>query len=110
MNYQDEAQAFLGDVFSGNLDAALARCADDVVFISTRPDASDTVAAYGTFVGKTGAARFFGIFGETLQAGGIQYPCRVRQWPPCGDVRTIEAHRQNNGTPICQRLGAHHAF
>ncbi|EGY51441.1 hypothetical protein HMPREF9371_2350 [Neisseria shayeganii 871] len=69
MNYQDEAQAFLGDVFSGNLDAALTRCADDVVFISTRPDASDTVAAYGTFVGKAGAARFFGIFGETLQAG-----------------------------------------
>lgn len=79
MTYQAQAEAFLGNVFSGRLNDALALCADDVVFVSTRPKPSDTVRAYGRFVGKEQAARFFQIFGETLQAGEFNVHATVAQ-------------------------------
>ena len=69
MTYQAHAEQFLAHVFSGDMQAVLDACHDDVRFISTRPTPSDSVAAYGTHQGKDGALRFFDIFAQTLIAG-----------------------------------------
>lgn len=79
MTYQTQAEQFLSNVFTGELDAALAACADDVVFISTRPDASERVAAYGSHVGHEGARRFFQIFADTLEPGEFEVQATIAQ-------------------------------
>lgn len=79
MTYQTQAEQFLSNVFTGELDAALAACADDVVFISTRPDASERVAAYGSHVGHEGARRFFQIFADTLEPGEFEVQVTIAQ-------------------------------
>lgn len=79
MTYQTQAEQFLSNVFTGELDAALAACADDVVFISTRPDAFERVAAYGSHVGHEGARRFFQIFADTLEPGEFEVQATIAQ-------------------------------
>ncbi len=79
MTYQTQAQQFFADVFAGKLPEALAACAEDVAFISTRPEASERVRAYGTHRGHAGASTFFRIFGETLEPGAFEVHDTIAQ-------------------------------
>jgi ketosteroid isomerase-like protein len=62
-------QAFLGHIFSGEMDEALALVSDDATFISVSPLANEQNPMLGTFKGKSGAVAFFTAFGEVLEAG-----------------------------------------
>lgn len=79
MNYQHQAQQFLSDIFAGKLPDALAACAEDVVFIGTRPEPSEKVRAYGRYQGHAGAAAFFQTFGETLAPGQFDIHATIAQ-------------------------------
>lgn len=62
-------QDFLGHIFAGRMDEALALVAPEASFISTRPQPNPHNALHGTFVGTEGAKRFFGGFVELLEPG-----------------------------------------
>lgn len=62
-------QAFLGAIFSGAMETAMALTAPDAVFISTNPRSNPANPMHGTFVGHDGAAAFFGGFAEVLEPG-----------------------------------------
>ena len=79
MTYQAQAQQFLADVFAGKLPEALAACAEDVVFISTRPEPSAQVRAYGSHRGHAGAAAFFQTFADTLAPGEFEIHDTIAQ-------------------------------
>ena len=79
MTYQAQAEQFLAAVFSGDTQAVLDACSDDVRFIGTRPTPSDSVAIYGTHRGKDGALKFFDIFGQTLEAGDFHTEAVIAQ-------------------------------
>ena len=72
MTYQTQAQQFLADIFTGKLPEALVACAEDVVFISTRPEPSEQVRAYGRYSGHAGAIDVFQAFGEMLEPGEFE--------------------------------------
>jgi zinc-binding alcohol dehydrogenase family protein len=65
-------QAFLGHVFTGEMDKALALVSDEAIFISVSPVASDANPMLGTFHGKTGAQAFFTAFGDVLEPGEFE--------------------------------------
>ena len=65
-------QAFLGAVFSGAMETAMALTAPDAVFVSTNPRSNPANPMHGTFVGHDGAAAFFGSFAEMLEPGDFE--------------------------------------
>ena len=65
-------QAFLGAVFSGAMEAAMALTAPDAVFVATNPRENPANPMHGTFIGHDGATAFFGTFGEVLEAGEFE--------------------------------------
>ena len=69
MSAVDLTQSFLGAVFSGQLEEALALTAPEARFISVSPRASAANPLHGTFVGPEGAKAFFGGFGALLEPG-----------------------------------------
>lgn len=69
MTNLETVQAFLGHIFAGEMDQALALVSDEATFISVSPVATDTNPMLGTFKGKSGAVAFFTAFGEVLEAG-----------------------------------------
>lgn len=60
-------QTFLNNVFSGNMEQALANVDPQALFISTNPKANPDNPVHGTFFGLEGAKQFFGKFGEILE-------------------------------------------
>ena len=62
-------QAFLGHIFSGDLDQALALVDPQARFISTNPNPNPDNPLHGTFVGPDGARQFFAAFGTLLEPG-----------------------------------------
>ena len=62
-------QDFLGHIFAGKLDEALALVDPAARFISTRPRPNPHNPLHGTFIGHAGAKQFFGGFGELLEPG-----------------------------------------
>lgn len=65
-------QAFLGAIFSGAMEAAMALTAPSAVFVSTNPRSNADNRMHGTFIGPDGAAAFFAGFGETLEPGDFE--------------------------------------
>ena len=69
MNATTLVQTFLGHIFSGEEDKALALVHPHARFIATRPTENVHNPLHGTFVGPEGAKRFFALFGEIFQPG-----------------------------------------
>ncbi|MCG8708425.1 nuclear transport factor 2 family protein [Brenneria sp. 4F2] len=62
-------QDFLGHIFSGEMDQALALVDPCARFISTRPVPNPHNPLHGTFIGTEGVKRFFSGFAELLEPG-----------------------------------------
>lgn len=62
-------QAFLGNIFSGKMDEALAIVDPQAVFVSTNPRPNPSNPLHGTFVGQDGARDFCSGFGSLLEPG-----------------------------------------
>ena len=69
MNTLDIVQTFLGHVFAGRMEQALALVDSRARFISARPEPNPHNPLHGIFVGVEGAQRFFGGFSELLEPG-----------------------------------------
>lgn len=65
-------QTFLGHIFSGAMEPALAMVAPDARFVSTNPAPNPDNPLHGTFVGVEGAKQFFGGFADLLEPGEFQ--------------------------------------
>ena len=65
-------QAFLGAVFSGAMETAMALTAPEAVFIATNPQTNPSNPMHGTFTGHDGAADFFSSFAEILEPGDFE--------------------------------------
>ena len=69
MNALSTLETFMGHIFQGEMDNALQLVADNAVFIASNPRPNPNNKMHGTFIGKNGAAQFFGGFGEVLEPG-----------------------------------------
>ena len=71
MTNVDIINNFLGAIFSGKMDEALALVDETATFISARPEKNPNNPLHGTFIGHEGAKAFFGGFGELLEPGAF---------------------------------------
>lgn len=65
-------QTFVGHIFSGAMDPALAMVDPQARFVSTNPAPNAANALHGTFIGVEGAQQFFAGFAELLEPGDFQ--------------------------------------
>ncbi|MGH1416550.1 MAG: nuclear transport factor 2 family protein [Pelagimonas sp.] len=65
-------QSFLGAIFSGAMEAAIALTSPEAVFVSTNPHSNSGNPMHGTFVGHEGAQAFFGGFADVLEPGDFE--------------------------------------
>lgn len=72
MTPQETLQAFLTNLFNGDMDKALALVSKDAQFISTNPRKNEHNTMHGTFLGHQGAREFFGAFFEVLEPGDFE--------------------------------------
>ena len=73
---------FLGHIFTGRMDEALALVAPDARFIPSRPEPTAAVPLFGTFVGPEGARRVFTTFAEVLEPGRFDLWITPLDGPP----------------------------
>lgn len=64
-------ETFLGHVFAGRIDAALALVAPEAQFIGSRPEPSADNPIYGTHIGPEGARAFFATFAALIEPGAF---------------------------------------
>lgn len=69
MRTTELVQSFLGHIFSGETEKALALVHPQAKFIATRPTPNPHNPLHGTFTGTEGASQFFANFGAFLQPG-----------------------------------------
>lgn len=69
MSTTELVQRFLGHIFAGETEEALALVHPQARFIATRPVTNPHNPLHGTFTGREGAARFFSTFAELFQPG-----------------------------------------
>lgn len=69
MSHAEIINHFLGAIFEGRMDDALALVDEKAVFISTRPQTNPNNPMHGTYIGPEGATQFFSGFAETLEPG-----------------------------------------
>ncbi|MFV0385533.1 nuclear transport factor 2 family protein [Paracoccus sp. (in: a-proteobacteria)] len=69
MNAVTLTEKFLGHVFAGEMDQALAMVAPDAHLIGSRPEPSSDNPIFGTHIGPNGARAFFTAFGEVIEPG-----------------------------------------
>jgi uncharacterized protein len=60
---------FLGRIFTGDLEAALAMVAPDARFIGSRPEATPGNTLQGTHIGPEGGRHFFTAFAGMMEPG-----------------------------------------
>ena len=65
-------QTFLGHIFAGAMEPALAMVAANARFISTNPKPNPGNPLHGTFTGVDGAKAFFSGFVDLLEPGDFQ--------------------------------------
>lgn len=70
---------FLGHIFTGRMDEALALVAPDARFIPSRPEPTAAVPLFGTYVGPEGARRVFTTFVEVLEPGRFEVEGTLEQ-------------------------------
>ena len=88
-------QSFLGAIFSGAMEAAMALTSPEAVFISTNPNSNPSNPMHGTFVGHEGAQAFFEVtaaFGDETHAalyGTLNHTVRATGKPFISDWALI---------------------
>ncbi|MEL6388302.1 MAG: nuclear transport factor 2 family protein [Pseudomonadota bacterium] len=65
-------QSFLGAVFSGAMEVAMALISPETVFVSTNPRSNPSNPMHGTFIGHDGAQAFFAGFADILEPGDFE--------------------------------------
>ncbi|MGL5011378.1 MAG: nuclear transport factor 2 family protein [Paracoccaceae bacterium] len=69
-------EAFLGHIFAGRMEEAMALVAPEARFVGARPEFSADNPLFGTYIGPDGAKAFFAAFAAVIEPGDFKIEAR----------------------------------